>query len=253
MGRTTAAALLGITLVLAWPSGAQAATPFTDLWTLVCGGRAGEASISVCIPNAGELAALGGMYSRTWGDPTGQDPNSFIPIGDSGAVLQWLTIEIDPDPVVNLHFSVQAGPTPTRFTTPSSLLSFPTITDARAKASAGITITDVDGDGATAVGQLPGDRFYSANYNVTSNFALLIAGPVVAGKYATVTTSGGKDWAPIGAASSMISGFDFVLSPNDIAGVTSVFVVEPIPEPGALAGLAAGLVGLVGARLLRRK
>lgn len=253
MGRTTAPALLGITLILLWASGAQAATPYTDLWSLVCEGRAGEASISVCIPNSDELASLDGLYSRTWGDPTGQDPDSFIPIGDTGAVLRWLIIEIDPDPVVNLHFSVQAGPTPTRFTKTSSLLSFAEIPDARARASAGITVTDVDGDGASVVGQMPGDKVYSANYNVTTNFAYLISGPVAAGQYATVTASEAKNWTPIGSASSMIASFDFVLSPNDIASGTSVFVVEAVPEPGALAGLAAGLVGLVGARLLRRK
>jgi hypothetical protein len=44
---------------------------------------------------------------------------------------------------------------------------------------------------------------------------------------------------------------NFTLSPGDIASFTSVFVVEPVPEPSTIALIGLGAIALLG--LIRRK
>src|SRR5262245_3426116 len=53
------------------------------------------------------------------------------------------------DPVVQLNFSVISGSIDTTFTISSPLLSFAAINPASARASAGVTVTDTDGTGAS--------------------------------------------------------------------------------------------------------
>lgn len=173
-------------------------------------------------------------------------------------ILDTLDALYDPDPEVNLNFSVQAGTTATTFHIASSLLTFDTITSPEGQASAAFTLTDFDADDAslTGIGETGGG--YLAQYN---GWAGHPAGPMGttfaegiysmnAGFLETVTADfeyPASGWEPIGesaaSASSLIS---FELSPNDLASGTSHF--EIIPEPGTL-----GLLMLAGTFLLRRR
>ena len=231
-------------------SGAYAVvSPPSDQWTLDCGGNDNRATIALSISNPDDVLAWGGLLTKTWGDPTGLDPTQFISLGDTGAVLQWLTVEVDADPVYNLHFSIRnKNPYTTIFSFSESIestLPFPTI-DARGKASAGISITDANGDGATAVGQRSGGAFYEAYYNGSSVFASLISNPVSVSSYDTVTANGSKPWTYIGPVSSINSQFEFSLTAYDLAAGTSTFVVEPVPEPTTIIAMLTGLIGFAG-------
>jgi len=157
------------------------------------------------------------------------------------------------DPVVDLNFSVEAGPGAggTAFSISSALLSFPTISNASARASAAFTLTDgVDDDGAT-LSPLTGPGAYLAQYNgyvpggatFTQLIPAMAADPMSTTSLSEEYPGGGLYQSLGGSAYDMSSQVSFTLSPNDLASGTSVF--EIIPEPSALV-LMAVVLGLAG-------
>jgi hypothetical protein len=161
------------------------------------------------------------------------------------ATLTNCAITYVEDPVVSLTFGVQAGSSATTFQISSALLNFPTISPATGNASAGVSITDLNGDGAQLTGLEPGGLAYRSQYNglvpLGTDFASFITGPMTAGSFATVTDSGNVGPTAIGAAvSSMSARWNFTLTANDTAAGTSVFNI--VPAPGAGAVLAMGLL-----------
>ncbi len=153
------------------------------------------------------------------------------------------------DPIITLNFLATAGGAATTFTITSALLSFPTINPAEAQASAGITVTDNNGDGATIAGLLPGSRTYGSNYNglLATPFAYLASG-VSAAPNQTAINAESFGFATIGAVSDMSSQWDFRLTAFDSASGTSRYEVRAVPEPATLAVLGLGM-----AALLRRR
>jgi len=149
-------------------------------------------------------------------------------------------VEYIDDPVIGLIFSVQAGAATTTFTITSALLSFAPLV-AEGRATAGFSLTDFDGDGATltGIGDPQGTQGgYLAQYNgfagtlSGTTFAELIPS-MSATAYATTT---GSDAVPqVGFNSIAAPTFDmsvmisFNLSPNDLASGTSVFVLQQRP------------------------
>lgn len=159
------------------------------------------------------------------------------------------------DPIVQLNFSVSAGSLATTFTITSPLLSFPTLNPASGRATAGVTVTDTNGDGATmgADGQ---PSLYTAHYNGAvpggTTFADLLGASVAAAAFDSATASasspGGGLYAPIaGPVSDMSARFRFTLTANDEASGTSSY--EIIPAPGAVALM--GVAGLFAGRRRR--
>src|SRR5262249_41627604 len=130
----------------------------------------------------------------------------------------------------------------------SGLLSFPTIPAAQGKASAGITATDLDGNGVIRTGgYLNGTKSFLAQTNgfagteSGTTFAQLVDNAAAASPFSTDIESEEFGFVPIaGAVSDMSTAFKFTLSANDSAAGTSVFTVV-IPEP------ATGLMLLVTA------
>lgn len=167
------------------------------------------------------------------------------------------SVRIVNDPVIQLNFSVSAGTLDTNFVISSPLLSFPTIDLAEGRATAGVSVTDTDGNGATISpnGQ-PG--LYMSHYNGLlpggTLFTDLLNGPVTAGAFDSATDSesfpGAGAFTDIaGPVSDMSSRFAFTLSANDEASGTSSYEIVPIPTPGALALLGVG--SLLAARRRR--
>jgi len=177
---------------------------------------------------------------------------------DSGEVLGTLTnvgFEYIADPVISLAFSITAGPAGGIFTFSSAVLSFGAF-DAEARASASLTVTDNDGNGATAVGLYGVNKVYRANYNGAipgpTQFTTLQNG-LTSGAFDSVSGNeqfpGGGLYAPVGIIVDQQASYSFTLTGNDSASGTSVYVTREIPAPGALALL--GLGGLVTGRRRR--
>lgn len=164
------------------------------------------------------------------------------------------------DPIVNLNFAVQAGPfTPTTtIMIASAILDHDDIVNGQGRASAGITLTDGDGNGAQllGIGDPNGAQgAYLAQYN---GFAGTISGTTFAELHPQLSAAPGgsnstinNDVPPVGfnpipgTVMDMSSFISFTLTRNDLASGTSNF--EVIPEPASLALL------LIGAALIRRR
>jgi hypothetical protein len=195
-------------------------------------------------------------------DPWGWQLNSPVNVysqgsGDLLATIDSMGVFLDGDPAVNLNFAVTAGPTPTLITVGSSTVVFAGLNGADAFATAALTITDNNGNGASAVGMYGANKSYQATYNGGSVFAQLVS-PVLAGPDDTST---GSQRDPLsattvipGMTTSIQSQFSFVLSAFDSASATSRFQVNipggNVPEPSTwvLASTAA-----IGGFLLRRR
>ena len=167
-------------------------------------------------------------------------------IGNYGAEIATLSTAsflIVGAETVSLQYSVTSGALLTTFTVTSALNSFATIDPAEATASAGISITDLDGDGADIFGEFPSGS-YQARYNGGTIFDTLIS-DFSAGPYASSTSNESTGaFAMVGAVDDMQTEFHFSLSANDQAAGTSIFVVQPkVPTPGAGA-LAFGAFAL---------
>lgn len=170
--------------------------------------------------------------------------------GPALAVLSSCSITYIQDPVVSLAFGVMAGSSTTTFTISSALLSFAPISPATGNASAGLTFTDVDGNGAAFTALHPGPFAYRSQYNglvpAGTDFASFIASQTT-GAFGTGIDSGNQPPIGIGpAVTSMSAQWRFSLTANDTAGGTSVFNI--VPAPGAVV-----LLGLGGVLAMRRR
>jgi len=151
------------------------------------------------------------------------------------------------DPQVNLNFAVQAGASNTNFLIGSALVSFATLTNPDAVASASISVTDAAGGGVTLNKAVGWNGAYLAQYNGMawsrsgSTYAEVIPS-VAAGAFQTNSSAvnvpnSGTQTIP-GAVSSISSAVAFTLTPFDLASGTTTFTVTP--EPASLALLALG-------------
>lgn len=168
--------------------------------------------------------------------------------GNSIAQIQFGSIMFTTAGNVSHSFVVQAGNADTTFSLGSAVVPTALIANPLGRASAGVTLTDNNGNGANMTGNFGGSMFESY-YDGGAVFADLINGPFgFAGAFGSQTTSdeypaGAGNFAAFpGPVSEIGISWDFTLSANDSAGGTSVFVV--IPTPGA------GVTMLVGAGLL---
>ncbi|RMH11261.1 MAG: hypothetical protein D6695_09555, partial [Planctomycetota bacterium] len=150
---------------------------------------------------------------------------------------------------VSLNFNVAAGALNTVFDVASGNVAA-ALASAMGAASAGFSVTDTLGDGATLAPD--GDAIYTASYNnESSTFAQLLTSPVSAGAFSTASAfaefPGGGGYAPLtGAVTDISARWTFAVSAFDVASGTSVFTV--IPSPASLA-----LLGLGGLAIRRRR
>lgn len=235
---------------------------------LVAAGLAGLAAGSA---TAGTIPALTIDASSTMGTGSFQvdmDEGTTLPDGtfvwvldgptdivDSGsgqtiAHILFGSIMLGASGNISHSFVLEAANADTHFILGSGLSPTATINNPMGRASAGVTLTDVDGNGANLTGMHAGGDLFQALYNNSSSvFTSLIGGPF--GFATAFDSQATSDEYPAGAGnfaafpgpvSQIGINWDFVLSANDSASGTSVFVV--VPGPGA------GLGFLVGAGLL---
>jgi hypothetical protein len=206
--------------------------------------------------DAGEMTWLL-QPSQTDGDRYGWSLSEPVAIMSGGRILATVTslgVDIDVDPQVELKFAVTAGTSAQRFTISSAVVPFSAIASPLAYATAAVTVTDNDANGATLNGVYDGDKAYRASYN---------AAPLVDWAYLVDPITVAPDFSGIGmqrqpatgrlaipaTLTSIQSEFDFWLSANDQASGTSRFDV--VPEPATLVLLALGGMGILIGR--RRK
>jgi hypothetical protein len=219
--------------------------------------------IEATASDTGETANV--QIMSEWGtiDPDTQTwsydmPAILLLIGENSTILGQiddLSIAIAQDPEVNLTFSVQAGTVDTTFRIASSLMTFPTLSSPDGRASAGYTVTDFNGNGATLTGIGETGGAYLAKYNgwagsippggttFTEDLALISAG-VFGSNTEDFEDPVGGGYRAIGEPVSSISSLAyFSLTASDLASGTSSF--EVVPEPGAFALLAVGWMALL--------
>lgn len=159
--------------------------------------------------------------------------------------------------MVASSFAVTSGLSATNFVISSGESTFGAMLNPDARASAGLTVTDNTGNGASVTGNRPGGNVYSAHINgqapAGSTFSNLIAGPLVEpNAFGSESTNQSFPAAPgafttiAGSVSSMSTMWDFTVTANDQASGTSVFVL--VPGPGGVA-----LLGISGLALARRR
>jgi len=184
-----------------------------------------------------------------------------VAITGGGRVLATVTalgVDVDVDPGVSLGFEVTAGNADTEFTITSATLTFTPLYNIMAFASAGVTVTDANTDGATLTGLFGDGHAYEARYNSSPvTWAKLLGNPVVAGTDDTLTVNDrrpatSREAIP-GTLSSIQSEWHFKVSAYDTASGTSRFDVigTEVPEPATLVLLALGGMGILIGR--RRK
>lgn len=156
--------------------------------------------------------------------------------------------------LISFGFAVQAGAGgPTTFTLDATVL--PVGFDigpanSQARCSAGIGVTDINGDGVSFIGTEPGTGAFLTQYNHGTTFASILQGVVAnpapnGSASRTDSNPGGGNYTPIGVANNMNAEWGFVLTANDSAAGTSAW--EIIPSPGAIS-----LIGLGGLAAIRR-
>jgi hypothetical protein len=173
--------------------------------------------------------------------------------GDLIAILQQGSTLVRGDPQISLGYLVQAGDSLTNFTITSALLSFPTMNNPDARASASMGITDINGDGAELIGLHDGPAAYLAQYNGFvpggSTFSALI-GSIKAsagGSGSAFQNDPPSGYRTIsGNVNDMSVQFKFSLTAFDTSSGTSNF--EIVPEPAAVALLVLGALALLRRR-----
>lgn len=157
----------------------------------------------------------------TW---TWRSGSAGIPIknaqGQTLATLSNTTMRYISDPVVSLSFSLMAGGSGVNASISSGLLTFPNMF-AEGKASASITVTDSDGNGASLTGMASGGEMYSAHYNgylgAGTTFASHDGASLAAGAWGSNSISESLGFLTIGNVYDMSAQYAFGLTANDQA------------------------------------
>ncbi len=153
--------------------------------------------------------------------------------------------------LISLGFTFRAGSADTTFIVDSTLFTIDPIIEERANCTAGVSITDQNGNGAMFTGANPSGQAFRTAYNGVapggtqygSIINSLAAGPGGSNNM-NMSMPGGGLFDPIGDVQNMSTRWEFVLSATDQVGVTSAFNV--IPGPGAISLIALG--GLIAGR-----
>lgn len=156
------------------------------------------------------------------------------------------------NPVIGMAFAVISGSTDTTFRIESGLVDVPDFDQPIARTSAGLTLTDADGDGSAS---LTGDLASGLAFEAVASgslFGALHSGLAVNSTNGSAAIdldfpNGDGIFGPIGAPlTTMNTAFEFTVSAFDTASGTSTFGAINIPAPGAAFLLTLG--GIVASR-----
>ncbi len=171
--------------------------------------------------------------------------------GDVLGTITQLDISLDSDPNSVVTFGVLAGNVPTNFTISSALVSFAPIINPLGTASAGVTVTDSDADGASLTGNFGGPLSFRALYNGGTTFTTLVGTATAPASGTDTVNSGTFSQVIPGAVTSIQGVFNFQLSAFDVGSGTGRFSV--VPEPSTFGLLAVGALALGAYARARRR
>lgn len=189
--------------------------------------------------------------AEKWGSFTQIGPTVWRATGSmysspTSSTLTWHMM-VDPDPFVQGTFTVSNDSNETREYTIDFVLPIsPAIPDASFIAgSVSGTVTDSNGNGSALMSSIGGGSVYNAFID-GAPVRTLMGNSAVGVSTAFGTTSFGAEsfGYPIGsvqgpgASTSIALQFRFSLSAGDTASFSSIFIVNPVPAPGAIALLA---------------
>lgn len=176
-------------------------------------------------------------------------PNTIATLTSITAIARPLTGAL-PN-LLSVGFTFRAGSSDTTFIVDSTLFTIDPIIEERANCTAGIGISDLNGNGATFTGANGSGQGFRTAYNGVSPGGTeycsvinnLAAGPGGSNNMNS-TMPGGGLFDNVGDVQNMSTRWHFTMSAGDQVAATSAFNV--IPAPGAISLLALG--GLIASR-----
>ena len=177
-----------------------------------------------------------------------ENPRTLVDGSVVLGTINELSMSYKNDPVVTLGFLALAGATDTSFTFSSGGLTWsPSMINPTAIASAGVSFTDKDGNGASFSGDFSGGEAYQARYNATDTvWASLLSDDLIAGSWLTKVDGDDQSGVINATVNEIDAIYKFTLSANDVASGTSTFRV--IPEPATICLLGLGVLSLIKKR-----
>jgi hypothetical protein len=159
-----------------------------------------------------------------------------IPLDQGGASLDSFTLGMVGDPSVTVNWTVTAGNVPLTFTINGPVVPVGLVNPV-GTVSAGITLTDRNGNGATLTGGFAGGMAYQATAGGV--FATLDPSFTAAPHTTAIETGNTGPTTIVGLVPNMTASFTFTLSAHDSASGTSFFEILPgaVPESGGALAL----------------
>lgn len=152
------------------------------------------------------------------------------------------------DALQSIGFAAFAGDADTTFNLTGSFINTGSVSNGELRATAGITVTDNNANGATLTGGGAGGSFFNAAYNGGTTFADLISGPLNTAPAGSNSNSQDYPAAPgaflaiANPLTDIQSQFNFTISAGDSASGTSGYFSVPAPASATLLALAGGAV-----------